>query len=119
LDLRGVALVIAFVFERGCAAADLSSGTFFMLVRMSPAEAWTFVRGIIEYHAVDGRTGHSNQTSTAKEVRLGTRQEHRELAEQIRIDQTYIRAQSGHFKLPYRDAVGSGSTACSAKVAFI
>lgn len=46
-------------------------------------------------------------------------QEHRELAEQIRIDQTYIGEQSGDFKLPDGGAVGSGSTACSAKVALL
>jgi hypothetical protein len=80
----------------------------------------TFVRGIVEYHAVDGRAA-AQRSNFDGYRRLGSAldQEHRELAEQIRIDQTYIGEQSGDFKLPDGGAVGSGSTACSAKVALL
>jgi len=64
-----------------------------------------------------GALRRSDQISTGTGSALD--QEHRELAEQIRIGQTYIGEQSGDFKLPDGGAVGSGSTACSAKVALL
>jgi hypothetical protein len=57
LDLRGVALVIGFVFGRGCAAAGLSFRNVFHInpYAASGGGRATFVRGIVEYHAVDER----------------------------------------------------------------
>ena len=91
-----------------------------MLVRMPPAaEA---VRRSFE--ELSNTTQSMGALRRSDQISTGTGdwaldQEHRKLAEQIRIDQTYIGEQSGDFKLPDGGAVGSGSTACSAKVALL
>jgi len=69
-------LVIGFVFGRGCAAAGLSSGMFFMLVRMPPpAEA---VRRSFEElsnttQSRRARCGAAIKLRRVQEVGLGTR----------------------------------------------
>ena len=75
-----------------------------MLVRMPPpAEA---VRRSFEELSKcrSARCGAAIKLQRIQEVGSALDQEHRALAEQIRIDQTHIRAQSGHFKLPDADA---------------